>query len=81
MPCKQGDIDVLVTAPINKHTVQSDDFEFPGHTDYLAQVSGSTALMFMISDELKVSLVTDHLPLRHVKHANHKGIKSKKKSG
>ena len=63
---QQGEIDVLVTAPINKHTVQSDDFEFPGHTDYLAQVSGSTALMFMISDELKVSLVTDHLPLRHV---------------
>lgn len=63
---KNGEIDVLVTAPINKHTVQSEDFEFPGHTDYLAQELGGQALMFMIADELKVSLVTDHLPLRHV---------------
>ncbi len=63
---KNDEIDVLVTAPINKHTVQSEDFDFPGHTDYLAQAFGQPALMFMISDELKVSLVTDHLPLRHV---------------
>jgi len=63
---KKGEIDVLVTAPINKETVQSEDFEFPGHTDYLAQELNGKALMFMISDELKVSLVTDHLPLRHV---------------
>ncbi|NPA42586.1 MAG: 4-hydroxythreonine-4-phosphate dehydrogenase PdxA [Chlorobi bacterium] len=63
---KEGHIDVLVTAPINKATVQSEDFDFPGHTDYLAQVLGGEALMMMISDEMKVALVTDHLPLRLV---------------
>lgn len=63
---QKDEIDVLVTAPINKHTIQSDEYDFPGHTDYLARAFGSPALMFMISDELKVSLVTDHLPLRHV---------------
>ncbi len=63
---KSGDIDVLVTAPFNKKTIQSDVFEFPGHTDYLAQELEGKALMFMISDELKIGLVTDHLPLKYV---------------
>ncbi len=63
---KQGEIDVLVTAPFNKETVQSDDFDFPGHTDYLAKELEGKALMFMISDDLKVGLVTGHLPLKYV---------------
>ncbi len=63
---KKGEIDVLVTAPINKQTVQTDDFDFPGHTDYLAQELDGYPLMFMVSDELKVGLVTDHLPLKYV---------------
>ncbi len=63
---KNGEIDVLVTAPINKQTVQSEDFEFPGHTDYLAQELEGYSLMFLVSDELKVGLVTDHLPLKYV---------------
>ncbi len=63
---KNGDIDVLVTAPINKKTVQSEEFDFPGHTDYLDRELEGEALMMMISDEMKVALVTDHLPLRLV---------------
>ena len=60
---KSGDVDVLVTAPINKKTVQSGDFEFPGHTDYLAKELGGEALMFMVSDGLRVGLLTDHVPV------------------
>ena len=63
---KRGEIDVLVTAPFNKETIQSDAFEFPGHTDYLAQELEGKALMFMISDDLRIGLVTDHLPLKYV---------------
>ncbi len=63
---KEGNIDVLVTAPFNKATVQSEEFEFAGHTDYLEQELEGEALMLMISDELKVALVTVHLPLRLV---------------
>ena len=57
---------MLVTAPFNKKTIQSDVFEFPGHTDYLAQELEGKALMFMITDDLKIGLVTDHLPLKYV---------------
>lgn len=61
---KSGDIDVLVTAPINKKTVQSDEFRFPGHTDYLAGELGGESLMFMVTERLKVGLMTDHVPVR-----------------
>jgi 4-hydroxythreonine-4-phosphate dehydrogenase len=63
---KNDAIDVLVTAPINKMTVQSDDFKFPGHTNYLAKELGGTSLMFMVTDELKVGLLTDHVPVKDV---------------
>jgi len=63
---KQGEIDVLVTAPINKHTIQSETFNFPGHTNYLAKVLGGNSLMFMVTDELKVGLLTDHVPVKEV---------------
>lgn len=59
-------IDVLVTAPINKLTIQSDDFKFPGHTNYLAKELGGTSLMFMVTDGLKVGLLTDHVPVKEV---------------
>lgn len=61
---KNGDIDVLVTAPINKNNIQSDDFKFPGHTDYLAQELDGESLMFMVTDDLKVGLLTDHLAVK-----------------
>ena len=63
---KAGKVDVLVTAPIDKHNIQSDSFKFPGHTDYLAKELGGKSLMFMITDALKVGLLTDHVPVSEV---------------
>ncbi len=63
---KEKEVDVLVTAPINKNVIQSDQFKFPGHTDYLAQELGGESLMFMVGEELKVGLLTDHVPVKEV---------------
>lgn len=63
---KNNEIDVLVTAPINKHNIQSETFNFPGHTDYLAKELEGDSLMFMVTDELKVGLLTDHVPLKDI---------------
>uniref|UniRef100_UPI004047BDE2 4-hydroxythreonine-4-phosphate dehydrogenase PdxA n=1 Tax=Mariniflexile sp. TaxID=1979402 RepID=UPI004047BDE2 len=63
---KEGDIDVLVTAPINKSNIQSNDFKFPGHTDYLAQELEGESLMFMVTDSLRVGLLTDHVPVKDI---------------
>lgn len=63
---KNDEIDVLVTAPINKNTIQSEEFNFPGHTNYLAKELEGDSLMFMITDTLKVGLLTDHVPLRDI---------------
>jgi 4-hydroxythreonine-4-phosphate dehydrogenase len=62
-----GKIDVLVTAPISKEAMAKSGFKFPGHTEYLADLSGeSEALMLMISGNLRVALVTTHIPLKEV---------------
>ncbi len=66
---KKGDIDVLVTAPINKNNIQSEEFTFPGHTDYLAQELEGDSLMFMVTDKLKVGLLTDHVAVKDVASA------------
>lgn len=66
---KEGKIDVLVTAPINKYNIQSENFQFPGHTDYLNKELNGNALMFMVHDTLRVGLLTDHVPVNEV--ANH----------
>jgi 4-hydroxythreonine-4-phosphate dehydrogenase len=64
---KRGAIDVLVTAPINKKNIQSDKFSFPGHTEYLArQTETDDVLMLMVSEYLKVGVVTGHIPLKDV---------------
>ena len=63
---KAGKIDILVTAPINKHNIQSDKFNFPGHTDYLAKELEGNSLMFMVTDTLKVGLLTDHVPVKDI---------------
>ena len=68
----EGLIDVLVTAPINKHIMQSEQFTFPGHTEYLEQRLGEEderALMILVNDKLRVALVTGHLPLSQVPQA------------
>ena len=63
---KNGDVDVLVTAPINKASIQAEDFKFPGHTDYLNQELEGNSLMFMVSEHLKVGLLTDHVPVSDI---------------
>ena len=78
---KENEIDVLVTAPISKSNIQSEDFKFPGHTDYLDQELEGDALMFMIQDNLRVGLLTDHLPLNEVsKHLTEALIRKKIKT-
>ena len=63
---KDGMIDVLVTAPINKYNIQSEDFKFPGHTDYLDKELEGNALMLLVQDNLRVGLLTDHVPVNEV---------------
>ena len=63
---KKGEIDLLVTAPINKNNIQSESFSFPGHTDYLSEQIEGDGLMFMLSQELRVGLLTDHIAVKEV---------------
>ena len=63
---KEGQIDVLVTAPINKYNIQSEEFKFPGHTDYLDKELEGNALMLMVQDNLRIGLLTDHIPVNEV---------------
>ncbi|MGZ3757746.1 MAG: 4-hydroxythreonine-4-phosphate dehydrogenase PdxA [Mucilaginibacter sp.] len=59
-----GEIAALVTAPINKDTIQSEQFNFPGHTEYLQERDGAAeSLMFLVSDTLRVGVVTGHIPI------------------
>ena len=63
-----GLIDAIVTAPINKYTIQSDKFDFPGHTEYFEKKTGNgqKSLMILLNDLIRVALVTTHLPLSKV---------------
>ena len=65
---REGLIDVLVTAPINKHTIQSDTFNFPGHTEYIEDRSGNgnKALMILLKNDFRVALVTGHVPVKDI---------------
>lgn len=65
---KTGKIDVLVTAPINKNNIQAEGFSFPGHTEYLDSHfgNGNSSLMLLISENLRVGVVTGHIPLSQV---------------
>lgn len=75
---KEKTIDVLVTAPINKSSIQSKTFNFPGHTDYLNQELEGDSLMLMISDTLRVGLLTDHVAVKDVsKHITRELIEKK----
>jgi 4-hydroxythreonine-4-phosphate dehydrogenase len=63
----QKKVHVLVTAPINKENIQSPDFKFPGHTEYLDDRFGDgNSLMFLVSDTLRVAVVTGHIPVTQV---------------
>lgn len=65
-----GKIDVLVTAPINKKNIQTEKFQFPGHTEYLTEKMGSSeSLMLLVSDVLKVGVVTGHIAVNKISSA------------
>ena len=62
-----GKLDAIVTSPINKLNIQQPGFEFPGHTEYLQHKAGRTdSLMFLLNDELRVGVVTGHIPVKDV---------------
>jgi 4-hydroxythreonine-4-phosphate dehydrogenase len=64
---KEGHLDAIVTAPIDKKNVHSEEFPFKGHTEFLTQYfGGGESLMFMVSDKLKVGLVTEHVAISQI---------------
>ena len=65
---KEGLVDVIVTAPINKHTIQSETFAFPGHTEYIEERlgNGAKSLMILMKDDFRVALVTGHIPVSQI---------------
>ena len=78
---KNGLIHGLVTAPISKEAMKMANFPFPGHTEYLTKELGSQeSLMFMLSDRIKVGLVTNHDPLKNVVEKVNKNLILKKLS-
>lgn len=79
---REGHIDGLVTGPIDKHSIQAEDFPFKGHTDFLAHTfSVSNYMMCLVSEGLKVGLVTEHIPLSEVsKHITKELLESKLKT-
>lgn len=64
---KSGFLDALVTGPINKHNIQAEDFNFPGHTEFLtAQFDVKDSLMLLVAGELRIGVVTGHIPLKDI---------------
>jgi len=62
----KGEIDVLVTAPINKDNIQSENFKFPGHTEYLESKLEGESLMILMSENLRIGLITGHIPVSKI---------------
>ena len=75
---KDKKIDVLVTAPINKDLSFSESFKYTGHTDFLKNYFRISPLMLMISKELKIALLTDHIPIKDVSNAINQDIVEQK---
>lgn len=64
---KTGAVDAIVTAPIDKHQIQSEKFHFPGHTEYLQEATGADgSLMILFNENIRVALVTTHLPVSEI---------------
>ena len=63
---KSNKVNVLVTAPINKSSIQSEDFNYPGHTDFLNSELEGESLMLMIKDSLRIGLLTDHVAVKDI---------------
>ncbi|MDE7427226.1 MAG: 4-hydroxythreonine-4-phosphate dehydrogenase PdxA [Muribaculaceae bacterium] len=69
---RNGLVDALVTAPVNKAAIQSDTFSFPGHTEYLEAslaAEGEQALMVLCAGDVRVALVTTHIPVSAIAQA------------
>lgn len=66
MALMNGEIDVLVTAPINKEEMMKNGFVHAGHTGYLEEKFGKKGLMFLVTDDLKVAVSTHHIPIVQV---------------
>ena len=61
-----GEVDVLVTAPINKEEMMKHGFQHAGHTGYLEEKFGKKGLMFLVTEDLKVAVSTHHIPIANV---------------
>lgn len=76
---KAGHIDAVVTGPINKHNIQSDNFKFAGHTEYFTQKFEATdSLMFMTSNNLRIGVATGHIPVKDISKSITKELLTKK---
>ena len=64
-----GEVDGIVTAPLDKAALLAGGYDFPGHTEMLAALTGSRVAMMLASDRLRVVLATTHIPLRDVPRA------------
>ena len=62
----KNEIDVLITAPINKENIQSENFNFPGHTEYLESKLQGSALMILMTGNLRIGLITGHIPVSEI---------------
>jgi len=64
---KANKLDALVTAPLNKNNINSEELKFVGHTEYLTEAFGAKqSMMFLVSEDMRVGLVSAHVPLREV---------------
>jgi 4-hydroxythreonine-4-phosphate dehydrogenase len=71
---KKGMLDAIVTAPINKHNIQNEEFPYPGHTEYFAhEFAAQETVMLLVSGDLRVGVVTGHIPLSAVAGGHHQG--------
>lgn len=65
--CMKGRADALITSPISKEAIQKAGYHVPGHTEYLAQLTGNTKVgMMLVNDSMRIGLATIHIPLREV---------------
>jgi 4-hydroxythreonine-4-phosphate dehydrogenase len=62
----EDQIDILLTAPIDKHNIQSDRFNFKGHTEFLEEILEGESLMILMTESLKIGLITGHIPISQV---------------
>lgn len=76
---KEDQTDAIVTAPINKHNIQNEEFQYAGHTEYFAKTfEAEETLMFMVHDQLRVAVATGHIPLSEVSNQLTRGLVRKK---